>query len=33
MADAGITDILVPYNIVGAEKLERLRRARGPGDG
>ena len=24
MADAGITDILVPYNIVGAEKLERL---------
>ncbi len=25
MADAGITDILVPYNIVGAEKLERLR--------
>jgi D-serine deaminase-like pyridoxal phosphate-dependent protein len=24
MADAGITDILVPYNIVGDEKLERL---------
>ena len=24
MADAGITDILVPYNVVGAEKLERL---------
>jgi D-serine deaminase-like pyridoxal phosphate-dependent protein len=24
MADAGITDILVPYNIVGGEKLERL---------
>ena len=25
MADAGCTDILVPYNIVGAAKLERLR--------
>jgi D-serine deaminase-like pyridoxal phosphate-dependent protein len=24
MADAGLTDILVPYNIVGDEKLERL---------
>jgi len=24
MADAGVDDILVPYNIVGAEKLERL---------
>lgn len=24
MADAGLTDILVPYNIVGGEKLERL---------
>jgi D-serine deaminase-like pyridoxal phosphate-dependent protein len=26
MADAGCSDILVPYNIVGAAKLERLRR-------
>ena len=26
MADAGITDILVPYNILGEQKLERLSR-------
>ena len=26
MADAGIEDILLPYNIIGAEKLHRLRR-------
>ena len=25
MADAGIDDILIPYNLVGAAKLERLR--------
>jgi len=25
MADAGLTDILLPYNILGASKLERLR--------
>ena len=28
MADAGIDDILIPYNLVGASKLERLRGAR-----
>ncbi len=31
-ADAGITDIFLPYNILGAAKLERLKALHGPRD-